>query len=235
MLRSKGEPMKKRSILRIAALLSALVLVSFPAAGTVGAASGRGSTARDLALAIAATARFHSSDQAAGGGYGPFPAGVPLHECISSFDGTGSMGFHYVNGHLLDANVAANAPEVLVYAPDQNGKRKLVALEYVVFQADWIEAHGDGMPMLFGQPFMATPFPNRYGIPAFFALHVWLYQSNPAGMFAPFNPNVSCGAAAATSSAGRTAAATLTAARLAGTVAAGPRWSCQIGSAPRSA
>ena len=39
---------------------------------------------------------------------------------------------------------------------------------------------------------MATGAPNRYEIPAFFALHVWLWTSNPSGLFAPFNPRVSC-------------------------------------------
>ena len=99
------------------------------------------------------------------------------------------MGFHYINGALLDANVDASHPEVLVYAPDKNGQRKLVALEYVVFQADWIAAHGDTMPTLFGQMFMATGFPNWFAIPAFFSLHIWLYQNNPSGMFAPLQPD----------------------------------------------
>jgi hypothetical protein len=223
----------KCSTLRIAALLSALVLMTFPAAGIASAAPGP--AGHDLLAARVATARFHSLSLAGHAGYGQPPAGVPLHECIASFDDTGAMGFHYINGGLLDANVDASHPEVLVYAPDQRGKKKLVALEYVVFQADWIKEHGDTMPMLFDQPFMATPSPNRYEIPAFFSLHVWLYQTNPAGMFAPFNGNISCGTA--TASAGATATTSLAAARLGGsiTAAGSPRWSCQIAAAPRSA
>ena len=46
-----------------------------------------------------------------------------------------------------------------------------------------------------GQMFMTTLAPNRYAIPSFYALHVWLWKSNPAGLFAPFNPNVSCAGA----------------------------------------
>ncbi len=34
--------------------------------------------------------------------------------------------------------------------------------------------------------------PNRYGLSAFYELHVWAWQSNPNGMFADFNPQVSC-------------------------------------------
>jgi len=102
------------------------------------------------------------------------------------------MGFHFINGSLLDTTVEAAKPEVLVYAPDRSGRLHLVALEYVVFQAPWKAAHGDTVPMLFGQMFMATGEPNRYDIPAFFSLHVWLWKHNPAGLFAPFNPKVSC-------------------------------------------
>ena len=46
--------------------------------------------------------------------------------------------------------------------------------------------------MLFGQMFMDSGFPNRYEIPQFYALHVWLWKFNPSGLFKPFNPNVSC-------------------------------------------
>ena len=102
------------------------------------------------------------------------------------------MGFHYINGSLLDDTISATHPEALVYAPNRDGQLRLVALEYVVFQDAWKAKHGNTMPRLFGQMFMATGSPNRYNIPAFFSLHVWLYKNNPSGLFAPFNPTVSC-------------------------------------------
>jgi hypothetical protein len=34
--------------------------------------------------------------------------------------------------------------------------------------------------------------PNRYGIPAFYELHIWAWKDNPRGTFADFNPNVTC-------------------------------------------
>jgi hypothetical protein len=43
-----------------------------------------------------------------------------------------------------------------------------------------------------GQTFHFTPSPNRYGIPAFYALHVWAWKHNPHGMFVDWNPKVSC-------------------------------------------
>ena len=137
-----------------AALFSATVLAGLAVSGATAAPpAGHG---KAFAEVRAATARFASLKQAAKAGYGLPPAPAPLHECISSFDGTGAMGFHYINGNLLDTTVDPTKPEALVYAPDANGKLHLVALEYVVFQAPWIAAHGSEMPSLFGEMFMAT-------------------------------------------------------------------------------
>jgi hypothetical protein len=171
----------------VAAILTALLLSALP---TVSALA---TSPSELDAARAATARFNSLHQATRAGYGLLPEGTPLHECIMALDGSGGMGFHFVNGALLDTTVDATAPEVLVYAPDKEGRLKLVALEYVVFQAPWFEAGNIGTPTLFGQAFHAVGEPNRYEIPAFFALHVWLWDENAAGMFEDFNPNVSCG------------------------------------------
>jgi len=146
----------------------------------------------DLQGAKVATARFHSVNQALEAGYGPLPEGVPLHECIAAFDGSGAMGFHYLNGALLDTTIDPAQPEVLVYAPDEHGRLRLAALEYVVFQVPWTDEHGAAIPVLFGEAFHVVGEGNRYEVPAFFALHVWLWQPNPAGTFADFNPNVSC-------------------------------------------
>lgn len=144
----------------------------------------------DLNAARFASARFNSIGQAERAGYGLPPAG-PLHECIASFDGTGAMGFHLIKGALLDGVIDASQPEALVYAPNEDGKLKLVALEYVIFADAWTAA---SPPSLFGQDFMFTDAPNRYEIPAFWALHAWIYDDNPSGTFASFNPDVSCGA-----------------------------------------
>src|ERR671923_263114 len=40
-------------------------------------------------------------------------------------------------------------------------------------------------PSLFGQPFLLTPAPNRFGIPSFYALHSWIWKPNPSGSFQP--------------------------------------------------
>jgi len=156
------------------------------------AAAHEGSVLQDLVRAAIATAPFHSTKLAGRAGYGPFPKGAPLHECISSLDGTGAMGFHWLDADNLSTHLDVRKPQVLVYAPDRHGRLHLVALEYVVFKADWDAAHPGTTPMLFEQMFMETGFPNRYAIPAFYSLHVWLWRYNPSGLFAPFNPRVSC-------------------------------------------
>jgi hypothetical protein len=186
---------------RIPRLAAALVSATLLATLAVSAASahdpgpgpehGRG-LGRALDAVRDATERFKDVNQAIAAGYAQPPAPAPLHECISSFDGTGAMGFHFINGSLLDTKLDPRKPEVLVYAPDRGGRLHLVALEYVVFQAPWMAIHGSKMPSLFHQMFMATGEPNRFEIPAFFSLHVWLYKHNPSGLFAPFNPTVSC-------------------------------------------
>lgn len=212
---------------RLAAVLFAVILVSFPAAGAAAAhedSDSHSHSRSSLEAARDATERFTSLNRAAAAGYGLPPAG-PLHECISSFDNTGAMGFHYINGALLDSNVDARHPEALVYAPDRRGRLRLAALEYVVFQDAWTSAHGNTVPMLFGQMFMATGFPNRYGIPAFYSLHVWLYKHNPSGRFASFNPRVSCGAASAATATAKAAAAAVV------QVKSAPRSVCRIGRA----
>jgi hypothetical protein len=96
------------------------------------------------------------------------------------------MGVHMVNLDLvLDPAINADEPEVLVYEPRNDGTLKLVALEYVVSQAD------SARPSLFGKQFDIVGASNRYGLPAFYALHAWIWKPNPSGMNA-WNPNVEC-------------------------------------------
>jgi hypothetical protein len=77
-----------------------------------------------------------------------------------------------------------------MYEP-KGGKLELVGVEYIVIAAAW-DAANKTPPTLMGQLFHHTPSPNRYGIPAFYALHVWAWKSNPHGMFVDWNPKVSC-------------------------------------------
>jgi hypothetical protein len=68
----------------------------------------------------------------------------------------------------------------------------LVALEYIVFKSVWEAAGNREPPRLFGRQFDFTDSPNRYGIPAFYALHAWAWKGNPSGDFFAWNPRVDC-------------------------------------------
>jgi hypothetical protein len=113
-----------------------------------------------------------------------------LHGCVSGPQG-GAMGIHYANGALVgDGKLDAMHPEALLYEP-KDGKLQLVAVEYVVLADAW-NAKNPAPPVLMGQLFNYVGAPNRYGLPAFYELHVWAWKSNPDGVFADWNPRVSC-------------------------------------------
>lgn len=64
-------------------------------------------------------------------------------------------------------------------------------MEYIVDQRTWDALHPQP-PQLFGRPFHLTRDGNRYGLPAFYQLHVWLWKRNPNGLFNDRNPTVRC-------------------------------------------
>ena len=173
--------------LLIAGLLAVLTASSL----TLGIARAlAGSERATTSEAVRATARFHDLDKAKAAGYAVVVADRFGATCIAE-PGEGAMGVHYLNPALLDDQVDAAHPEALVYGPGPNGKLRLVALEYLAFQGPWDATHSDP-PSLLGQEFMLTEAPNRYDIPAFYALHLWIWSPNPSGLFQPWNPRVSC-------------------------------------------
>ena len=131
-----------------------------------------------------ATESFQDVEAAKSAGYGLF------HGCVSGPQ-EGAMGIHLVNGDLVgDGAVDASSPEALMYEV-KNGKLQLTGVEYVVIAEAW-DAGNDTPPTLMGQVFHYVGAPNRYKIPAFYELHVWAWKQNPSGMFADWNPTVSC-------------------------------------------
>ena len=130
------------------------------------------------------TERFKDPAAATAAGYAPFLG------CVSGPQ-EGAMGLHYVNGDLVgDGLVDPQRPEALMYEA-KNGRLHLVGVEYIVPAEAW-NAGNAAPPTLLGQAFHYTGSPNRYGIPAFYALHVWAWKHNPHGMFVDWNPRVSC-------------------------------------------
>jgi hypothetical protein len=130
------------------------------------------------------TVRFKDVKEAEAAGYGLF------HGCVSGPQ-EGAMGIHFVNGNLVgDGELDALHPEALLYEV-ANTKLRLVGVEYVVIADAWNAKH-QTPPVLMGQLFNYVGAPNRFGIPAFYELHVWAWKSNPNGVFADWNPGVSC-------------------------------------------
>jgi hypothetical protein len=131
-----------------------------------------------------ATEQFVDVNAAGGAGY------QPAFGCISGPD-HGAMGVHYINGMLVgDGEVDATKPEALIYEPTKQGM-KLVGVEFIVDAATWMKTH-NAPPMLEGQGFQFVNAPNRYGIPAFYELHVWAWRHNPNGAFVDWNNKVTC-------------------------------------------
>jgi hypothetical protein len=149
------------------------------AAPAVGAEAGPArEIAADLAAARAATARYHRIAVAEADGF------VDTRACVA-VRGAG-MGVHYVNGaRIADGVLDPARPEVLVYEPQADGALRLVAVEYMIPKPMWDAAHPGTRPVLFGHAFEDGPM-NSY------ALHAWVWRHNAQGMFAAFNPAVSC-------------------------------------------
>lgn len=124
-----------------------------------------------LAALRQATARFHSTTQAAAAGY------LATDQCVPG------MGFHWVNPSLVDAVYDPRQPEVMLYATAPDGRLELVAVEYIVVDA------GQARPAFAGHAFDVggTPVPVPH-----WSQHVWLYEPNPDGVFSAYSPAVAC-------------------------------------------
>jgi hypothetical protein len=141
---------------------------------------------RELQSVKAATARYHSFKQALRAGYSV--AGEP---CVASPDGT--MGIHAVNDALMaDPAIKALQPEILLYVRKANGKLRLVGVEYWKADADGDLATDADRPSVLGHPFDGPMPGHNPTMPVHYDLHVWIWKTNPSGLFAPFNPALSC-------------------------------------------
>ena len=134
-----------------------------------------------------ATERFQDVEAAKGEGYSL------MFGCVSGSD-YGAMGLHFVKGSLVgDGELDAMHPEIVLYEPLPNGRMRLTGADYLVLADAWNAKHASP-PELMGQLFHLFESPNRFGLPAFYTLHVWAWKENPAGQFTNWNPSVSCDA-----------------------------------------
>jgi hypothetical protein len=140
---------------------------------------------KQLAALRQVTAQFHSIDAAKQAGYS-----TQITPCWAHHS-AGGMGYHFGNTNLFDATVDLLQPETVIYEPQAGGHMRLVGMEYIVPLAAW-EGAGHNLsnpadvPQLLGQNF------TRHSFLPIFKLHIWLWQNNPSGTFADWNPKVSC-------------------------------------------
>jgi hypothetical protein len=138
-----------------------------------------------LSVVRQATARFKDVSVAEAEGYSL------QFGCVSGPD-SGAMGLHFVNGAIVASGVLdATRPQIVIYEPQPDGRLKLIGADYLLIASAWDASH-TGPPELMGQLFHYFETPNRFGLPAFYTLHVWAWKDNPNGAFVNWHPNVSC-------------------------------------------
>lgn len=133
----------------------------------------------DLATLRRVTAPFQVFETARNAGWS-----AKITSCMTDPAGAGGMGFHYGNVGLIDGTARVDEPELLLYEPEQNGRLRLVAVEYIIPYT--FHSRDADPPVLFGQQFQRNDTFQLWG------LHAWVWKNNPSGMFANWNPTVNC-------------------------------------------
>ncbi len=122
-----------------------------------------------------ATSAFYSYDVAIAAGWD-----TALSPCVES--PMGGMGYHIANlDQLGNGTLSLLRPEVLLYAPTEDGSMEFLGVEYII-----PGPLSEEPPVLMGQTFHYNPNQDIW------ALHVWTARTNPNGIFADWNPEVSC-------------------------------------------
>jgi hypothetical protein len=134
-----------------------------------------------------ATARYKDINVAISDGW---VQGTP---CVSG-PNSGAMGVHFVQpARIGDGVLDADEPEALIYQPLSGHRFRLVGVEFITLADAWKEKNpGGNPPTLEGHLLNYVSEPNRYGLPAFYEIHVWGWEKNLNGSFADWNNGVSC-------------------------------------------
>lgn len=159
-----------------------------------------------------ATERFRDVKIALAEGYIRDPSNTcETAEMMGKLRDLGAMGIHYFRPDLLGISSPPNPrvngvgthtdfrkPAILIYEPQANGSVELVAVENLVFAKSWKEAGRGAPPTFHGVAFdtmtddPATALDEAHNFEPHHDRHVWLYRENPNGVFAQYNPRVSC-------------------------------------------
>jgi hypothetical protein len=121
----------------------------------------------------------------------------------------GAMGIHFFRPDLLritktEPRVDGEGthtdflkPGILIYEPQADGSLELVAVENLVFKKAWL-AQNPKVPSYYGVEYdamsddPATEIDEAHNFEPHYDRHVWVFRENPNGVFAQFNPKVTC-------------------------------------------
>ncbi len=198
------------------ALAAPVAVLAHSGAGTlparIDASSTPGAGEPSLADVRAATERFRDVEQALAEGYLRDPGNMCDDAAMMGQPaGLGAMGIHFFRPDLLGITAPPNPrvdgvgihtdfnqPAILIYEPQEDGSLELVAVENLVFIEAWEAAgnteppsfHGVAWDRMVDDP--ATAVDEAHFFEPHYDRHVWLYRENPNGVFAQYNPAVTC-------------------------------------------
>lgn len=164
-----------------------------------------------LAEVRAATERFRDVTVALAEGYITPDGMCDTAPMMGRPASDGAMGIHYFRPDLLGVTAPPNprvngngthtdfrTPSILIYEPQADGSLELVAVENLVFREAWHAAGHEQPPSFHGVAYdsmsddPATAIDEAHMFEPHYDRHVRIYRDNPSGVFAPFNPNVTC-------------------------------------------
>jgi hypothetical protein len=197
-----------------AALAILIGLAAATSAAAVRATHSTSSPAGEPSLkeVRAATDRFRDVNVALAEGYIRDPGNMcDAAEMMGKPKDLGVMGIHYFRPDLLGitgppnprvngtgTHTDFNKPSILIYEPQADQSLQLVAVENLVFIKAWEAAGNTAPPSFQGVPYDRmvdnpnTAVDEAHNFEPHYDRHVWVHRENPSGVFAQFNPNVTC-------------------------------------------
>ena len=165
----------------------------------------------DIETIRTATERFRDVNVALAEGYVAPPANICETAGQMGMPAElGGMGVHFFRPDLLGITAVEprvngtgtytdfREPAILIYEPNAEGRLELVAVENLVFAAAWHAAGNSEPPSFAGRSYdrmeddPATAADEAHMFEPHYDLHIWVHRDNPNGMFAQFNPTVTC-------------------------------------------
>ena len=182
------------------------------ATATAAVRSTRPASEPSLKEVRAATERFRDVKVAVAEGYVRDPGNMcDAAEMMGKPKELGVMGIHYFRPDLLGitgppnprvngtgTHTDFNKPAILIYEPQADSSLQLVAVENLVFIKAWEAAGNSPPPTFHGKAYdkmvddPKTEVDEAHMFEPHYDRHVWIYRDNPNGVFAQYNPNVTC-------------------------------------------